>query len=130
LDRCELRSGCDNSLYRSMGCSRKRGNVLADYSRKVRENITKESRIAQIKREAAERINEILPAWKQSNLNARANELNAIRFFRELTESEHGEWQEMMLVWQAVKQIRIDSNAAENVVKALDTVEEIEAFSW
>ncbi len=90
----------------------------------------KQEKILQIKREAAERINELLPAWKQSNLNARANELNAIRFFRELTESEHGEWQEMMLVWQAVKQIRIDSNAAENVVKALDTVEEIEAFSW
>lgn len=90
----------------------------------------KENRIEQIKREAAERINELLPAWKQSNFNARANELNAIRHYRELTESEHGEWQEMMLVWQAVKQIRIDSNAAENVVKALDTVGEIEAFSW
>ena len=92
--------------------------------------MTKEAKIAQIKREAAERINDICPAWMQSNFNARANELNAIRFFRELAESEHGEWQEMMLVWQAVKQIRIDSNAAENVVKALDTVEEIEAFSW
>ena len=90
----------------------------------------KQEKILQIKREAAERINELLPAWKQSNLNARANELNAVRIYRELTESERGEWQEMMLVWQAVKQIRIDSNAAENVVKALDTVEEIEAFSW
>ena len=89
-----------------------------------------EKKIAQIKREASERILEICPVWMQSNLNARANELNAIRHYRELTESEHGEWQEMMLVWQAVKQIRIDSNAAENVVKALDTVEEIEAFSW
>ena len=90
----------------------------------------KQEKILQIKREAAERINELLPAWKQSNFNARANELNAVRIYRELTESEHGEWQEMMLVWQAVKQIRIDSNAAENVVKALDTIEEIEAFSW
>jgi len=92
--------------------------------------IAKENKIAQIKREASERILEICPTWMQSNFNARANELNAIRFFRELTESEHAEWQEMMLVWQAVKQIRIDSNAAENVVKALNTVEEIEAFSW
>jgi len=92
--------------------------------------ITKENRIAQIKREAAERILEICPVWMQSNFNARANELNAIRFFRELTESEHGEWQEMMLVWQAVKQIRIDSNLAENMVNGLTTIEEIEAFSW
>jgi len=90
----------------------------------------KESRISQIKREAAERIIEICPVWMQSNFNARANELNAIRFFRELTESEHGEWQEMMLVWQAVKQIRIDSNLAENTVSGLNTIEEIEAFSW
>ena len=94
------------------------------------QTMTKEAKIAQIKREAAERILEICPVWMQSNLNAWANELNAIRHYRELTESEHGEWQEMMLVWRAVKQIRIDSNAAENVVKALDTVEEIEAFSW
>jgi len=92
--------------------------------------MTKESKISQIKREAAERINELLPAWKQSNLNARANELNAIRFDRELTENEQSEWQSMLNTWQAVKQIRIDSNAAENVVKALDTTEEIEAFSW
>ncbi len=90
----------------------------------------KQEKILQIKREAAERINELLPAWKQSNLNARANELNAIRFFRELTESEHGEWQEMMLVWQAVKQIRADSNLAENTVNGLQTIEEIERFSW
>ena len=90
----------------------------------------KQSKIQQIKREAAERINELLPAWKQSNLNARANELNAIRFDRELTENEQSEWQSMLNTWQAVKQIRIDSNAAENVVKALDTTEEIEAFSW
>jgi hypothetical protein len=90
----------------------------------------KQEKILQIKREAAERINELLPAWKQSNLNARANELNAIRFFRELTESEHGEWQEMMLVWQAVKQIRADSNLAENTVNGLQTIEEIEQFSW
>ena len=92
--------------------------------------ITKENRIAQIKREAAERILEICPTWMQSNFNARANELNAIRHYRELTESEHGEWQEMMLVWQAVKQIRIDSNIAENTVNGLNTIEEIEAFSW
>lgn len=92
--------------------------------------MTKESKIQQIKREAAERINELLPAWKQSNLNARANELNAIRFFRELTESEHGEWQEMMLVWQAVKQIRAGSDLAENTVNGLQTIEEIEQFSW
>ena len=89
-----------------------------------------EKKIAQIKREAAERINELLPAWKQSNLNARANELNAIRFFRELTESEHGEWQEMMLVWQAIKQVRACSDLAESAVNALQTIEEIEQFSW
>lgn len=97
---------------------------------KVQEAMTKESRIAQIKREAAERINEILPAWKQSNLNARANELNAIRFERELNEQEAAEWHSMMEIWQAVKQIRVDSNIAENTVNALQTIEEIEQFSW
>lgn len=92
--------------------------------------ITKANKIAQIKREAAERINEILPAWKQSNLNARANELNAIRFDRELTENEQSEWAQMLNTWQAVKQIRAGSDLAENTVNGLQTIEEIEQFSW
>lgn len=89
-----------------------------------------EKKIQQIKREAAERINDICPAWKQSNLNARANELNAIRFERELNEQEAAEWHSMLEIWQAVKQIRIDSNIAENTVNGLNTIEEIEQFSW
>lgn len=92
--------------------------------------MTKEAKIAQIKREAAERINEIFPAWKQSNLNARANELNGIRHDRAWTSEESAEWLNMITIWQAVKQIRIDSNLAENVVNGLTTIEEIEAFSW
>ena len=88
------------------------------------------NKIAQIKREAAERINDICPAWKQSNLNARTNELNAIRHDREWTSEERDEWLSMMDLWQSVKQIRIDSNIAESVVSVLTTVEEIEAFSW
>ncbi len=93
--------------------------------------MTKESRIQQIKREAAERINDICPAWKQSNLNARAVELIANKSVNgELTQSEQSEWSNMMQIWQAIKQIRIDSNIAENTVNGLNTVEEIEAFSW
>ena len=92
--------------------------------------MTKESRIAQIKRESAERINDICPAWKQSNLNARANELNALRHERAWTSEERDEWLSMMDLWQSVKQIRIDSNIAESVVSVLTTVEEIEQFSW
>lgn len=90
----------------------------------------KQEKILQIKREAAERINDICPAWKQSNLNARANELNGIRFERDWTNEEQNEWSQMMELWQTVKQIRIDSNTAENTVNGLNTVEEIEQFSW
>ena len=92
--------------------------------------MTKDAKIAQIKREAAERINDICPAWKQSNLNARANELNGIRFERDWTNEEQNEWSQMMELWQTVKQIRIDSNTAENTANGLNTVEEIEQFSW
>ena len=92
--------------------------------------IEKVNRIQQIKREAAERINDICPAWKQSNLNARANELNGIQHDREWTSEEQSEWSQMMDLWQTVKQIRIDSNIAENTVNGLNTIEEIEAFSW
>lgn len=92
--------------------------------------MTKQEKILQIKREAAERINDICPAWKQSNLNARANELNGIRFERAWTNEEQSEWSQMMELWQTVKQIRIDSNTAENTVNGLNTVEEIEQFSW
>jgi len=90
----------------------------------------KENRIQQIKREAAERINDICPSWKQSNLTARAVELNAIRHEREWNEQELTEWQSMLNTWQAVKQIRADSDLAENTVNGLQTIEEIERFSW
>ena len=93
--------------------------------------MTKEAKIQQIKREAAERINDICPAWKQSNLNARAVELIANKSVNgELTQSEQSEWSNMMQIWQAIKQIRLDSDIAENTVNALQTIEEIEAFSW
>jgi len=95
----------------------------------VQETI-KENRIQQIKREAAERINDICPSWKQSNLTARAVELNAIRHEREWNEQELTEWQSMLNTWQAVKQIRADSDLAENTVSGLQTIEEIERFSW
>ena len=96
----------------------------------MQETMTKEAKILQIKREAAERINDICPSWKQSNLTARAVELNAIRHEREWNEQELTEWQSMLNTWQAVKQIRADSDLAENTVNGLQTIEEIEAFSW
>ena len=92
--------------------------------------MTKQAKISQIKREAAERINDICPAWKQSNLTARAVELNAIRHERGWNEQENTEWQSMLSIWQAIKQIRLDSDFAENTVNGLNTIEEIEAFSW
>ena len=92
--------------------------------------MTKQAKISQIKREAAERINDICPAWKQSNLTARAVELNAIRHERGWTEQENTEWQSMLSIWQAIKQIRLDSDFAENTVNGLNTIEEIEAFPW
>lgn len=97
---------------------------------KVQKAMTKQDKISQIKREAAERINDICTAWKQSNLTARANELNALRHERAWTSEERDEWLSMLDLWQMVKQIRIDSNTAENTVSALQTIEEIEAFSW
>lgn len=89
------------------------------------------NKISQIKREAAERINDICPAWKQSNLTARAVELIANKSVNgELTQSEQSEWSNMMQIWQAIKQIRLDSDTAENTVNTLQTIEEIEQFSW
>jgi len=92
--------------------------------------MTKQEKILQIKREAAERINEICPAWKQSNLTARAVELNAIRHEREWNEQEVTEWQSMLSIWQAIKQVRACSDLAESAVNTLQTIEEIEQFSW
>ena len=93
--------------------------------------MTKQAKISQIKREAAERINDICPDWKQSNLTARAVELiNSRAINGELTQSEQSEWSNMMQIWQAIKQIRLDSDTAENTVNTLQTIEEIEAFSW
>lgn len=92
--------------------------------------MTKQAKIAQIKREAAERINDICPAWKQSNLTARAVELNAVRRERAWNDQEAAEWQSMLTIWQSIKQVRTNSDLAESAVNALQTIEEIEQFSW
>ena len=92
--------------------------------------IEKTNKIQQIKREASERINDICPAWKQSNLNARANELNALRHERAWTSEERDEWLSMMDLWYQVQRIRSLSDFAESTVSTLQTIEEIEAFSW
>lgn len=85
----------------------------------------KTERIAQIKAVAQERIYAIVPAWKQSNLNARMNELNMIRFEREWNESELAEIAAMNAIWQQVKAIRAASTEAENEVNQLTTIDGI-----
>lgn len=93
-----------------------RGALLAGFKSEL---------ITAIKEDAQERIYAIVPAWKQSNLNARMNELNMIRFEREWNESELAEIAAMNAIWQQVKAIRAASTQAENEVYQLTTIDGI-----
>lgn len=66
--------------------------------------------IARIKALAHEKILSFLPDWKQSNLNARMNELNEARFSRSLTADEQAEVEAMRAAWAKAKAIRDASN--------------------
>jgi hypothetical protein len=63
-----------------------------------------------IKDLAREKILAFLPDWKQSNFNARMNEINEARFTRVLTDLESAEVEAMRVVWLKAKAIRDASN--------------------
>ncbi|WP_066339243.1 hypothetical protein [Azohydromonas lata] len=86
--------------------------------------------IAAIKQEAMDRILAFLPAWKQSNLNARMNELNEARFVRSLSIPEVYEVEAMRGIWDKAKAIRAASDAHEAALKALGTFSAVLAYPW
>lgn len=93
-------------------------------------NALKSEKILTIKDEAQAKIYARVPVWKQANYNARMNELNMIRFEREWTEKELSEIAVMATAWADVKQIRLDSDAAEKAVNAAATIAEINAVQF
>lgn len=86
--------------------------------------------IGQIKGFASNKILSFLPEWKQSNLNARMNELNEARFSRALTEAENAEIEAMRATWARAKAIRAASNTHENNLKALNDFAAVLAYDW
>jgi hypothetical protein len=98
--------------------------------------VLKEKHIAKIKEEAQARIFEIIPAWKQANLTARAVELTAIRQDRAWTKEEQDEWNAGQAIWDRVKAIRAASDIIEKSViedtdwQNLDTLKISEAAEW
>jgi len=81
-----------------------------------------------IKDSARLRILAFLPDWKQSNLNARMNELNLTRFTRELVAEELSEIAAMQAIWNQAKAIRQASNDHEAALNALASFEAVAAY--
>ena len=86
--------------------------------------------IAEIKALAREKILAFLPDWKQSNLNARMNELNRIRADRAWTAEEIAEVDAMQAIWNKAKAIRNASNLHEENLAALQAIQEISAYDF
>lgn len=91
-------------------------------------------RIAQVKDLAKGKILAFLPDWKQSNYNARMNELNLIRFSRVWSVDEANEVAFLQTEWEKAKAIRAASNTHEANLNALTTFESVTAYditaSW
>lgn len=85
--------------------------------------------IMAIKALAREKILAFLPEWKQSNLNARMNELNMIRASRDWTAEESAEVATLQGTWDKAKAIRNASNVHEANLAALTTFKEISEYS-
>ena len=73
-----------------------------------------EAAIVAIKEEASRQIVEIMPIWKQMNTLARAIELKDIET---KTEAELAEEADIQSKWDAIKVIRLDSDAQEAVIR-------------
>lgn len=67
-----------------------------------------------------------LPLWKQSNLTARAVELQSMRPV--WSSDDQVEWDALQAEWDWVKLIRAQSNAAINAIDASDLIDEIKAI--
>lgn len=84
--------------------------------------------IAKIKELARVKILAFLPDWKQSNCNARMNELNMIRFSRDWTDEEKTEVQALQALWGRAEAIRNASNVIEQQIDALTDFASIVAY--
>lgn len=84
--------------------------------------------IAQVKALAYGKIVAFLPAWQQSNFNARMNELNEARFSRVLTADEDAEVEAMRSQWDRAKAIRAASNAHEANLAACASLADLLAY--
>ena len=87
--------------------------------------VPKENKKIEVKTEARRRILEIVPDWKQSNLNARMNELNKKVSIDggTLTADELAEVAAMHALWDQAKSIRNKSDALESVIAGMTTQE-------
>lgn len=81
------------------------------------------------KAEARKRIIAIIPEWKQSNLNARMNELNKKVAIDSgtLTTEEQAEVTAMEAIWAQAKAIRVNSDALELSIAGM-TEEQLDAL--
>lgn len=77
--------------------------------------------IAKVKVLARNKILAFLPDWKQSNMNARMNELNEARFNRPLTVAEQAEVAVMRQAWAKAIAIRSASDEHEAKLFACET---------
>jgi hypothetical protein len=84
--------------------------------------------IGQIKALAREKILAFLPDWKQSNFNARMNELNLVRVERAWTTEEAAEVAYLQSMWDKAKAIRSASNAHEVNLSTLSTYAEVSKY--
>lgn len=84
--------------------------------------------VVAVKLEARARILAFLPDWKQSNYNARMNQLNDARFSRALTVEEDGEIEVMRAAWARAVAIRQASDVHESNLSSLTTFEQVAAY--
>lgn len=84
--------------------------------------------IVQVKSIARGKILTFLPDWKQSNNNARMNELNEVRFSRPLTIGENAEIAAMRALWERAKAIRVASDTHEAALLAFDSFAAVQAY--
>jgi hypothetical protein len=84
--------------------------------------------VMRVKELAHEKILAFLPDWKQSNFNARMNDLNEARFARPLSDVEQAEVAVMRAAWDKAKAFREASNVHESRLRAIDSFNKLAVY--
>lgn len=104
--------------------------IIDSYTQADAKQSERDRLIPIIKDLAKTKILNFLPDWKQSNLNARMNELNKLRFDRPWTTDEQDEVSLYASLWARAEAIRAASDVHESTINSNTILSDLQHYDY